>query len=212
MKVIHEDTCIYIFHFIFLRCRRQTAEEREAERQAAARFMFSLQHEVMMKNMQDPPPQDPLCAHNASLNALQNLQPWANELRRAATASSHTTTASSAGDDAIATASAPPLSPPSSTSSSMHAPHSHAALQDDVDAVHELACTSPGQNMARHGRRWSTGDCENPGEYSPDDHSHDSSSSNESDVDGECDDVQVLSDGGPQADDDDNGRRYYETD
>ncbi|XP_071793289.1 T-cell leukemia homeobox protein 3-like [Asterias amurensis] len=56
--------------------RRQTAEEREAERQAAARFMFTLQHEVMMKTLQDPVPQDRLCVHNSSLNALQNLQPW----------------------------------------------------------------------------------------------------------------------------------------
>ncbi|XP_038045307.1 T-cell leukemia homeobox protein 3-like [Patiria miniata] len=60
--------------------RRQTAEEREAERQAAARFMFTLQHEVMLKTLQEPMPPDPLCVHNASLNALQNLAPWgANE-------------------------------------------------------------------------------------------------------------------------------------
>ncbi|XP_022080795.1 T-cell leukemia homeobox protein 3-like [Acanthaster planci] len=57
--------------------RRQTAEEREAERQAAARFMFTLQHEVMLKTLQEPVPPDPLCLHNASLNALQNLAPWA---------------------------------------------------------------------------------------------------------------------------------------
>ena len=59
--------------------RRQTAEEREAERQAAARFMFTLQHEVMMKSLHDPAPADPLCVHNSSLNALQNLQPWVAE-------------------------------------------------------------------------------------------------------------------------------------
>ncbi|XP_072023720.1 T-cell leukemia homeobox protein 3-like [Amphiura filiformis] len=59
--------------------RRQTAEEREAERQAAARFMFTLQHEVMMKSLHDQAPPDPLCIHNSSLNALQNLQPWMNE-------------------------------------------------------------------------------------------------------------------------------------
>lgn len=62
--------------------RRQTAEEREAERQAAARFMFSLQHEAMMKTLQnqpEPSPPDPLCLQNASLNALQKLRPWMDE-------------------------------------------------------------------------------------------------------------------------------------
>ena len=66
----------YYFVFVPFPSRRQTAEEREAERQAAARFMFTLQHEVMMKTLQDPVPQDRLCVHNSSLNALQNLQPW----------------------------------------------------------------------------------------------------------------------------------------
>ena len=57
-------------------CRRQTAEEREAERQAANRFMLSLQAEAT-KNIYNSP--DPLCMNNASLHALQNLQPWAEE-------------------------------------------------------------------------------------------------------------------------------------
>lgn len=57
-------------------CRRQTAEEREAERQAASRFMLSLQAEAS-KNIFNTP--DPLCLNNASLHALQNLQPWAEE-------------------------------------------------------------------------------------------------------------------------------------
>ncbi|XP_074640230.1 T-cell leukemia homeobox protein 2-like [Tubulanus polymorphus] len=56
--------------------RRQTAEEREAERQAANRFMMSL-HAEASKNMYSA--QDPLCMNNASLSALQNLQPWAGE-------------------------------------------------------------------------------------------------------------------------------------
>ncbi|XP_077992784.1 T-cell leukemia homeobox protein 3-like [Glandiceps talaboti] len=64
--------------------RRQTAEEREAERQAANRFMFTIQHEVAMKNLslQEGSRSDPLCLQNASLNALQNLQPWAAEENR----------------------------------------------------------------------------------------------------------------------------------
>ncbi|CAH1783930.1 unnamed protein product [Owenia fusiformis] len=56
--------------------RRQTAEEREAERQAAKRFMLGLASENS-KNIYDNP--DPVVVNNASLNALQNLQPWANE-------------------------------------------------------------------------------------------------------------------------------------
>lgn len=55
--------------------RRQTAEEREAERQAANRFMMSLQAEALSKGIYDT--RDPLCINNASLNALQNIQPWA---------------------------------------------------------------------------------------------------------------------------------------
>lgn len=62
-------------HLLFC-CRRQTAEEREAERQAANRFMLSLQAEAS-KNIYNSP--DPLCMNNASLHALQNLQPWAED-------------------------------------------------------------------------------------------------------------------------------------
>nr|QEE82518.1 TLX [Urechis unicinctus] len=54
--------------------RRQTAEEREAERQAANGFMMPLTAEAS-KNVYNTP--DPLCINNASLSALQNLQPWA---------------------------------------------------------------------------------------------------------------------------------------
>ncbi|GFU65879.1 t-cell leukemia homeobox protein 1 [Trichonephila clavipes] len=53
---------------------RQTAEEREAERQAANRLMMSLHAEVVTKSMYEPT-RDPLCLSNASLHALQNLQP-----------------------------------------------------------------------------------------------------------------------------------------
>ncbi|XP_046366274.1 T-cell leukemia homeobox protein 3-like isoform X1 [Haliotis rufescens] len=56
--------------------RRQTAEEREAERQAANRLMMSLQAEAS-KTIYDI--RDPLCMSNSSLNALQNLQPWAED-------------------------------------------------------------------------------------------------------------------------------------
>lgn len=58
--------------------RRQTAEEREAERQAANRLMMSLQAEVVSKSIYDQS-RDPLCISNASLHALQTLQPWASE-------------------------------------------------------------------------------------------------------------------------------------
>ncbi|XP_034837131.1 T-cell leukemia homeobox protein 2-like [Maniola jurtina] len=72
--------------------RRQTAEEREAERQAANRLMLSLQAEALSKGyIPEPPPgaaslsalhyQSPPNTQappsNTALNALQNLQPWA---------------------------------------------------------------------------------------------------------------------------------------
>ncbi|KAJ7327314.1 hypothetical protein JRQ81_017073 [Phrynocephalus forsythii] len=60
--------------------RRQTAEEREAERQQANRLMLHLQQEAFQKSLAGQPlPQDPLCLHNSSLFALQNLQPWAED-------------------------------------------------------------------------------------------------------------------------------------
>uniref|UniRef100_A0A8C1T245 T cell leukemia homeobox 2 n=1 Tax=Cyprinus carpio TaxID=7962 RepID=A0A8C1T245_CYPCA len=59
--------------------RRQTAEEREAERQQASRLMLQLQQEAFQKTLSQPLQQDPLCLHNSSLYALQNLQPWAEE-------------------------------------------------------------------------------------------------------------------------------------
>ncbi|NXS61825.1 TLX3 protein, partial [Brachypteracias leptosomus] len=59
--------------------RRQTAEEREAERQQANRLMLHLQQEAFQKSLSQPLPQDPLCMHNSSLYALQNLQPWAED-------------------------------------------------------------------------------------------------------------------------------------
>lgn len=74
--------------------RRQTAEEREAERQAASRFMLSLHGgaaaatagadgaEPDKTNLQTAP--DPLCLNNASLHALQNLRPWADDNTSAA--------------------------------------------------------------------------------------------------------------------------------
>ncbi|GIY90464.1 tlx protein [Caerostris darwini] len=63
--------------------KRQTAEEREAERQAANRLMMSLQAEVVSKSIYDQS-RDPLCLSNASLHALQTLQPWASESAAAA--------------------------------------------------------------------------------------------------------------------------------
>ncbi|KAH8408006.1 hypothetical protein KR222_010715 [Zaprionus bogoriensis] len=59
--------------------RRQTAEEREAERQAANRLMLSLQAEAISKGF--APPAAPLSAqtgvNGAPLAALHGLQPWA---------------------------------------------------------------------------------------------------------------------------------------
>ncbi|KAM8939642.1 T-cell leukemia homeobox protein 2 [Pelodytes ibericus] len=59
--------------------RRQTAEERESERQQTHRMMLQLQQEAFQKSLSHSLPRDPLCAHNSSLCALQNLQPWAEE-------------------------------------------------------------------------------------------------------------------------------------
>lgn len=59
--------------------RRQTAEEREAERQQANRILLQLQQEAFQKSLAQPLPADPLCVHNSSLFALQNLQPWSDD-------------------------------------------------------------------------------------------------------------------------------------
>uniref|UniRef100_H3D699 T cell leukemia homeobox 2 n=1 Tax=Tetraodon nigroviridis TaxID=99883 RepID=H3D699_TETNG len=59
--------------------RRQTAEEREAERQQANRLMLQLQQEAFQKTLSQPLQPDPLCLANSSLYALQNLQPWAED-------------------------------------------------------------------------------------------------------------------------------------
>ncbi|XP_055615542.1 T-cell leukemia homeobox protein 3 [Toxorhynchites rutilus septentrionalis] len=59
--------------------RRQTAEEREAERQAANRLMLSLQAEALSKGFGQPPqsPAPSASAPGAPLAALHGLQPWA---------------------------------------------------------------------------------------------------------------------------------------
>jgi len=67
--------------------RRQTAEEREAERQAANRFMMSLHAGAAAAGADGEDADrtssrtahDPLCLNNASLHALQNLRPWADD-------------------------------------------------------------------------------------------------------------------------------------
>uniref|UniRef100_A0A8C6TGH1 T cell leukemia homeobox 1 n=1 Tax=Neogobius melanostomus TaxID=47308 RepID=A0A8C6TGH1_9GOBI len=56
--------------------RRQTAEEREAERQQANRLLMQLQHEAFQKSVCERVSPDPLCLQNSSLFALHNLQPW----------------------------------------------------------------------------------------------------------------------------------------
>jgi len=86
--------------------RRQTAEEREAERQAANRFMLSLHAgatasggdgaESDKAGLQTAP--DPLCLNNASLHALQNLRPWADD-STVAVRSQHNSDAGSDDDD-----------------------------------------------------------------------------------------------------------------
>jgi len=78
----------YLLQFaVAMYCRRQTAEEREAERQAANRFMLSL-HAASSAAGGDGAEsektslhaaRDPLCLNNASLHALQNLRPWADD-------------------------------------------------------------------------------------------------------------------------------------
>ncbi|XP_048844225.1 T-cell leukemia homeobox protein 1-like isoform X2 [Brienomyrus brachyistius] len=56
--------------------RRQTAEEREAERQQANRILLQLQQEAFRKSLEPPEHPDPICLQNSSLFALQHLQPW----------------------------------------------------------------------------------------------------------------------------------------
>lgn len=62
-----------------LRYRRQTAEEREAERQAANRLMLSLQAEALSKGFGPPQPQTSQSGTPLAppLAGLQSLQPWA---------------------------------------------------------------------------------------------------------------------------------------
>lgn len=68
--------CMTVLSLSLPWCRRQTAEEREAERQQASRLMLQLQHDAFQKSLNDSIQPDPLCLHNSSLFALQNLQPW----------------------------------------------------------------------------------------------------------------------------------------
>ena len=98
------DGCMLLMH-----CRRQTAEEREAERQAANRFMLSLHAgatasggdgaESDKAGLQPVP--DPLCLNNASLHALQNLRPWADDSTSVARRSQRNSDADSDGDDDV---------------------------------------------------------------------------------------------------------------
>ncbi|XP_026209874.1 T-cell leukemia homeobox protein 1 isoform X1 [Anabas testudineus] len=67
--------------------RRQTAEEREAERQQANRILMQLQQEAFQKTINQPVTPDPLCLQNSSLFALQNLQPWTENTAKISTVS-----------------------------------------------------------------------------------------------------------------------------
>ncbi|XP_029377466.1 T-cell leukemia homeobox protein 1 [Echeneis naucrates] len=67
--------------------RRQTAEEREAERQQANRILMQLQQEAFQKSINQPVTPDPLCLQNSSLFALQNLQPWTENTAKISTVS-----------------------------------------------------------------------------------------------------------------------------
>lgn len=40
---------------------------------------MQLQQEAFQKSLAQPLPADPLCVHNSSLFALQNLQPWSDD-------------------------------------------------------------------------------------------------------------------------------------
>ncbi|XP_005113244.2 uncharacterized protein LOC101851242 [Aplysia californica] len=78
----HSQDMAYYYHLqqLFIHhTRRQTAEERDAERQAATRLMLSLQHEPSKPSAD---PLDPVCLSNSSLHALQNLQPWSEDSDR----------------------------------------------------------------------------------------------------------------------------------
>ncbi|KAG7490741.1 T-cell leukemia homeobox protein 1 isoform X1 [Solea senegalensis] len=68
--------------------RRQTAEEREAERQQANRILMQLQQEAFQKTINQPVTPDPLCLQNSSLFALQNLQPWTENTAKISSVSS----------------------------------------------------------------------------------------------------------------------------
>ncbi|XP_073338478.1 T-cell leukemia homeobox protein 1 [Pagrus major] len=68
--------------------RRQTAEEREAERQQANRILMQLQQEAFQNTINQPVTPDPLCLQNSSLYALQNLQPWTENTAKISSVSS----------------------------------------------------------------------------------------------------------------------------
>uniref|UniRef100_A0A673KMI0 T cell leukemia homeobox 3b n=1 Tax=Sinocyclocheilus rhinocerous TaxID=307959 RepID=A0A673KMI0_9TELE len=84
-KCAHEQICgkcktsTPLIFSISSHVRRQTAEEREAERQQANRLMIQLQHDAFQKSLTDSVSTDPLCIHSSSLFALQSIQPWASE-------------------------------------------------------------------------------------------------------------------------------------
>lgn len=71
----HESLTYSHFNYLPSSHRRQTAEEREAERQAANRLMLSLQAEALSKGFGQPSSQS--SSNGAPLTALQlGIQQW----------------------------------------------------------------------------------------------------------------------------------------
>ena len=69
LSFVYDVTIVYFIHKFY---RRQTTEEREAERQSAQRLINQLQQEALAHTPIPAP--DALCLRNASLFALHSLQ------------------------------------------------------------------------------------------------------------------------------------------
>lgn len=74
----NDNITFFLLCFFLIACRRQTAEEREAERQAASRLIMSLHNEVISKGLYGPTQASMDREAAPSFNALQGLQSWAS--------------------------------------------------------------------------------------------------------------------------------------